>query len=71
MNQMVHRDGDTTGSVVVSTAYLTVHLVSVILTGIDRVVVGMESVGTLLNIVFVIAVQTTSYLKTGKNQMAQ
>ena len=47
--------GDTTGSVVVTTAYMTVHLVSVILTGINRVVVvdGMESVVTLLNIVLV------------------
>ena len=46
---MVHRSGDTTGSVVVTTPYLTVHLVSVILTGINRVVVriGMESVITL------------------------
>ena len=45
---MVHRSGDMTEGVVVNTSYLTVHLVSVILTGINRVVVvvGMESVVT-------------------------
>ena len=43
---MALRSGETTGSVVNTTAYLTVHLVSVILTGINRVVVGMESVVT-------------------------
>ena len=72
-NQEVHRSGDTTGGVVVTTAYMTVHLVIVILTGINRVVVigGMESVVTLPNIVLVMAVQTLSYSKTGKNQMVQ
>ena len=69
-NQMVHRSGDMTEGVVVTTPYLTVHLVSVILTGINRVVVmvGMESVVTLLNIVLVNTVQTTNYSKSGMNQ---
>ena len=38
-NQMALRSGETTGSVVYTTAYLTVHLLSVILTVINRVVV--------------------------------
>ena len=54
-NQEVHRSGDTTGSVVVGTPYLTVHLVSVILTEINRVaiVIDMEDVVTLQIIVLV------------------
>ena len=57
-NQEVHRSGDLTGSVVQTTRYLTVHLVSVILMGINRVVVvnGVESVVTLQNIVPVFVV---------------
>ena len=68
----VTASGDTTGGVVVTTTYLTVHLVSVILTGIDRVVVVvfLESVVTLLNIVLVNTVQTTDvYTENGMNQM--
>ena len=42
--QMEHRSGDTTDSVVVTTPYLTVHLVSVILTGRTRVVVGIVGI---------------------------
>ena len=50
--------GGKTESVVIITPYLTVFLVSVILTGINRVVVmcGKESVVTLQNIVLVRAV---------------
>ena len=70
-NQEVHRSGDKTRSVVVTTAYLTVHLVSVLLTGINRVavVVGMEGVVTLQDIAFVKTVQTTKCSETGMNQM--
>ena len=53
------------------TPYLTVQLVSVILTGINRVVVigGKESVVTQQNIVLVGTVQTTHvYTESGKNQ---
>ena len=73
-NQEVHRSGDMTGSVVETTHYLTVQLVSVILMEINRVVVesGMESVVTLQDIVLVVPVQTTHvYTETGKNQEVQ
>ena len=68
-NQEVQKNGDTTGIVVVTTLYQTVHLVSVILTVINSVVIGMENVATLKNIVPVKTVQTTNYSKTGMNQM--
>ena len=68
-NQMVQKNGDTTGIVVETTLYQTVHLVSVILTVINSVVIGMENVATLKNIVPVKTVQTTNYSKTGMNQM--
>ena len=70
--QEVHRSGDTTESVVITTSYLTAHLLSVILTEISRVVIviGMETVVTQQNIVLVGTVQTThAYPKTGKNLM--
>ena len=68
MNQMAHRSGDTTGSVVDTTPYLTVHLVSVILTGKNRVVaiIRMDIVVTVHSIVLVKIVWTS---KTGRNQM--
>ena len=68
---MEHKSGDTTESVVYTSAYLTIHLVSVILTVINRVVaiLGMEGVATQQNIVLVTTVQTTHvYTETGKNQ---
>ena len=43
-NQEVHRSGDMTGSVVVTTPYLTVHLLSVIPTEKHRVVLGTNGV---------------------------
>ena len=70
----VRQIGDKTGSVEKVTHYLTVHLVSVILAEINRVVVvvGMESVVTLKNIVVVTVVQTTQfYIESGENQMVQ
>ena len=69
-NQEVHRSGDMTEGVVDFTPYLTVHPVSVILTGINRVVImsGGESVVTQHNIVFVVTAQTTSFSSCGKNQ---
>ena len=72
-NQEVHRNGDTTGSVVNTISYLTVQLVSVIPTGINRAVViedGKESAEPLQNIVLVRSVQTTgSYIESGELQM--
>ena len=52
---------DLTGCVVQTTPYLTVHLVSVILTEIDRVVVifGGEIVVTQKNIVLVVTALTS------------
>ena len=70
-NQEVHKCGGTTESVVDSTPYLTVQLLSVILTGRTRAAVvgtGMESVVTQQNIVLVEAVQTTGLLSGGENQ---
>ena len=70
-NQEVHNCGGMTESVVVNTAYLTVHLLSVILTGRTRVVVValLESVVIRQDIVLVGGVQTTHvYTGTGKNQ---
>ena len=51
-NQEVRRSGDTTGGVVKTTLYLMVHLVSVILTVINRVVVidGMGYVQIIVKI---------------------
>ena len=72
-NQEVHRSGEMTVSVVVTTLYLTVHMVSVILTGRTLVVVirGMESVVTLHNIVLVRTVQIIEFCtKIGKNREA-
>ena len=62
-----------TGGVVETSPYLTVQLVSVILTGKARAVVQnqMESVVTQHNIVLVVRVQTTSLLSGGENQEAQ
>ena len=70
-NQEVHRSGDMTGGVVDTSPYLTIHLLNVSLTGINRVAVvfGLESVAILQNIVCVVPVQTTHvYTETGKNQ---
>ena len=62
--------GDTTGGAVNTISYLTVHLLNVILTGINRVViVKTERVVTQMNIVIVTAVLTTSYSKTGMTLM--
>ena len=69
-NQEVQKSGDTTEGVVDTSPYLTVHLLSVILTGINRVVVGgmVESVVTQQHIVPVVPVQTTHvYTESGKN----
>ena len=62
-NRGVHKSGDTTESVVNSTPNLTVHQASVILTGINRVVVVlvMDDVVKKTNIVFVGTAQTISY----------
>ena len=71
-NQMVYRSGDTIQGVVVTPPYLTVHLVSVILTEINHVVViiGMEIVVELQHIALVLPVQTTNvFTKSGMNQM--
>ena len=59
------------GGVVVTTPYLTVHLVSVILTEINRVVIiTVENVVTLGELAIVyLTVQITSFSKTGGNQM--
>ena len=66
-NQGESKGGGTTGSVVVTTAYLTVVSLAVILTGRTRVVVtrGMESVVTRLNTALVQSAQTTSSLSGG------
>ena len=48
-----------TGSVVLTSSYLTVHTLSVILTGINRVVVSTESVAAREYIVHAITVSTT------------
>ena len=72
-NQMKRVFGERTGDVVKSTPYLTVHPVSVTLTGINRVVVvsGMESVVTLLRFAPVFTVQTTGvFTENGESQMA-
>ena len=69
-NQEEHKCGETTESVVGTTPYQTVQLLSVILTGKHRVAVMLrkESVVTQQNIVLVTAVQTTSLLSGGENQ---
>ena len=69
--QVNFKDGDMTGDAVHDISYLMVHLVSVILTEINRVavVIGMESVVTQQHIVLVVPVQTTHvYTESGKNQ---
>jgi len=70
-NQMEHEGGGMMVNVVLSTSYLTVQLVSVILTGIIRVVLdGLEFVGTRIKIVIVSTVRTTdASSENGMNQM--
>ena len=70
--QESQKNGDPTESVAKLTPYLTAHMLSVILTGINRVVIGMASVVPLFGlqiIVLVKIVRTTNYSKTGMNQM--
>ena len=66
---MDSKNGGTTENAVVTTPYLTVHLLNVILTGRTRVVVEVEYVATKENIVLVKIVQTTNFSKNGGNQM--
>ena len=58
-NLEAHKSGDMTGGVVYTSPYLTVHQVSVILTGINRVVMSMENVVPEKRIVHARTVLTT------------